>query len=122
MGIKITNDAVDDFDPKQHLLAILTGVFILVAALGWNSFGRQLIEEYYPRNLVLASLIYAIILTVVVILILYGIVSWINSSPSSSQITIQEIEDNADPVQVVNLDKKSKNRNRFILDGIDNTI
>ena len=108
MGIKIVNDAVEEYDVKEHLLAILTGVFILVAALAWNSVGRDIIDEYYPRNRIIASLIYAIILTVVVIFILYGIVSWINSSSGSSQITIHDIEDHADPIKLLKLNKKNK--------------
>ena len=121
MTVKVVNDAVDSYDPKEHILAILTGVFILVAGLSWNNVGRLLVEEYYPKNLVLASVIYAIILTVIVILILYGIVSWINSSPSSSQITIHDI-DELDQVHLLDLDKKPRRKGSFISNDIGNSV
>jgi len=56
---------------KKKLVGYVTGAFALVGALAWNDAIKALIETLYEadRNTITAKFIYAIVISVVVILI-----------------------------------------------------
>ncbi len=55
---------------KKKILTYILGALGLVAALAWNDAIKGLIEYFYPQenNTVAAKLVYALIITIVVIL------------------------------------------------------
>ena len=56
---------------KKKLVGYMTGAFALVGALAWNDAIKALIETLYEadRNTVTAKFIYAVVISVIVILI-----------------------------------------------------
>ncbi|MGE3278203.1 MAG: DUF5654 family protein [Candidatus Altimarinota bacterium] len=56
---------------KKKLIGYITGAFALVGALAWNDAIKALIETLYDadRNTIMAKFIYAIVISILVILI-----------------------------------------------------
>ena len=73
----------------------IIGGFSLVVALAWNSSIRQAIERKFPLpdDSVKASLIYALCVTLMLILIIYFLPDTKSELPDSTQKLIQQEEE-----------------------------
>lgn len=53
----------------EKLAALVTAAFGLVAALAWNSTIQEIFKKYYSGGGILANLVYAIIVTIIAVIV-----------------------------------------------------
>lgn len=68
---------------RQRVVAYIVGAFGLVAGLAWNEAVQELIRQLFPldKNSLAVKFIYAVVITLVVVIVSLYLVRWIEKKP-----------------------------------------